>query len=188
MPGRDIISWCKLITGYAQNGFVEKALEVFREMQLTCVKPNSTTCASILPACAKMGGLEQGYAQNGFVEKALENSQANAIERCKARLRNLCSHPPSPRKNGGFGARICTEWVVEGCSQNIFLMKHSGTHPDHRSFTCVLFACSHAGEREENAANSCGTDIVDRHERERQGWGRTEKKNAERSGNRRRLG
>ncbi|XP_057840102.1 pentatricopeptide repeat-containing protein At1g15510, chloroplastic [Cryptomeria japonica] len=57
---RDVISWTAMIAGYAQNGLVEKALETFRQMELAGVKPNSTTFASILPACAKMGALEQG--------------------------------------------------------------------------------------------------------------------------------
>jgi len=47
--------------GYAQNGFVEKALETFKQMQLAGVKPNSITFVSILPACAKMGGFGIGY-------------------------------------------------------------------------------------------------------------------------------
>ncbi|XP_057837437.2 pentatricopeptide repeat-containing protein At2g13600 isoform X2 [Cryptomeria japonica] len=72
MAQKDVISWNAMIVGYVQNGFVEKALEIFKETQLAGVNPDSTTFASILPACAKMGALEQGYAQNGFVEKALE--------------------------------------------------------------------------------------------------------------------
>lgn len=49
-----------MVAGYSQNGFVEKALETFKEMQLAGVKPDSTTFASVLPACAQMGTLEQG--------------------------------------------------------------------------------------------------------------------------------
>ncbi|XP_059065148.1 pentatricopeptide repeat-containing protein At5g66520 isoform X2 [Cryptomeria japonica] len=52
--------WLFKCYGFVQNGFVEKALETFKRMQLVGVKPNSTTFASILTACAKMGALEQG--------------------------------------------------------------------------------------------------------------------------------
>ena len=48
-----------MIAGYAQNGFVEKALETLKQTQVV-VKPNSTTFASILPARDKMRTLEQG--------------------------------------------------------------------------------------------------------------------------------
>ncbi|XP_059075119.1 pentatricopeptide repeat-containing protein At2g20540-like [Cryptomeria japonica] len=59
MPQRDVISWTAMVAGYAQHGFVEKALETFKQMRLAGVKPDSTTFVSILPACAKMGALEQ---------------------------------------------------------------------------------------------------------------------------------
>ncbi|KAH9288085.1 hypothetical protein KI387_032202, partial [Taxus chinensis] len=53
--------------------FVEKTLQTFNQMQLAGVKPDSTTFASILPVCAKMGTLQQGYAQNGLFEKTLDS-------------------------------------------------------------------------------------------------------------------
>ncbi|KAH9306188.1 hypothetical protein KI387_010592, partial [Taxus chinensis] len=60
MPLPDVVSWTVMIAGYTQNGLVEKALETFKKMQVAGVKSNSTTFISILPACAKMGALEQG--------------------------------------------------------------------------------------------------------------------------------
>lgn len=60
MPARNVVSWTATIAGYAQNGFVEKALDTFKQMKLEGIKPNSTTFASILSACAKMEALEQG--------------------------------------------------------------------------------------------------------------------------------
>ncbi|XP_057834759.2 pentatricopeptide repeat-containing protein At2g03880, mitochondrial [Cryptomeria japonica] len=72
MPERDVISWNAMIRGYAQNGFNEKALKTFKQMQLANAKPDSTTFASILPACAKMGTVEHGYAQNGYCKDALK--------------------------------------------------------------------------------------------------------------------
>ncbi|XP_057862771.2 putative pentatricopeptide repeat-containing protein At3g23330 [Cryptomeria japonica] len=60
MPHRNVDSLTVMIAGYAQNGFVQKALETFKQMQLAGVKPDSTTFSSLFPTCAKMGGLEQG--------------------------------------------------------------------------------------------------------------------------------
>ncbi|KAH9309155.1 hypothetical protein KI387_037066, partial [Taxus chinensis] len=57
---RDVVSWIAIIGGYAQIGLVGNALEIFKQMQVPGVKPNSTNFASILPACAKMGALKQG--------------------------------------------------------------------------------------------------------------------------------
>ncbi|XP_057826485.2 pentatricopeptide repeat-containing protein At1g09410, mitochondrial-like [Cryptomeria japonica] len=60
MPQRNVVSWNAMIAGYAQNGFVEKAFETFKQMQLAGLHPNSTTFASVLPACAKIRALDQG--------------------------------------------------------------------------------------------------------------------------------
>ncbi|KAH9293983.1 hypothetical protein KI387_040810 [Taxus chinensis] len=60
MPQQDVVSWTAMIVGYAQNGLVNKALELLKQMESTGVKPDSSTFASILPACAKIGALEQG--------------------------------------------------------------------------------------------------------------------------------
>ncbi|XP_059073199.1 pentatricopeptide repeat-containing protein At1g08070, chloroplastic-like [Cryptomeria japonica] len=57
IPHRNAFLWTAMIAGYAHNGFAEKALETFKQMQLDGIKPDTTTFASILPACAKMGAL-----------------------------------------------------------------------------------------------------------------------------------
>ncbi|KAH9323337.1 hypothetical protein KI387_017976, partial [Taxus chinensis] len=59
MPQPYVVSWNAVIGGYAQNGLVEEALEIFKQMQLAGVKPTAATFGTILPACAKMGTLEQ---------------------------------------------------------------------------------------------------------------------------------
>ena len=66
-----------MIAGYAQNGFFEKALQTFKQMQLSDVKPDSATFASILRACATMGALEEGMdihqsvVENGFASNII---------------------------------------------------------------------------------------------------------------------
>lgn len=53
-------------------GFLKKAPNTFKQMQLSKVKPNFATFVSILAACATMGALEEGMdihqrvVENGF--------------------------------------------------------------------------------------------------------------------------
>ncbi|XP_057862797.2 putative pentatricopeptide repeat-containing protein At3g23330 [Cryptomeria japonica] len=156
MPQKDVVSWTAMIAGYAQNGFVEKALETYKQMQSKGVKPDSTTFASILPACAKLGALEQGMKihqsiiESSFLsDLVIANALIDMYSKCGSihKARQLFDKMPK---------RDVISWnaIVAGYAQNglwkdafkIFeLMKHSGTYPDHGSFTCVLFACSHAG-------------------------------------------
>ncbi|XP_057873045.2 pentatricopeptide repeat-containing protein At3g24000, mitochondrial-like [Cryptomeria japonica] len=163
MPRRNVISWNAMIAGYAQNGSVEKALETFKQMQLAGVKPNSTTFASILPACAKMGALEQGMdihqsimEGGGLSDIIVGNALVDMYAKCGSihRARELFDKIPQ---------RNVISWnaMIAGYAQNGFckdalklfeLMKHSGTYPDIVSFACVLCACSHAGLADEGCS------------------------------------
>ncbi|XP_071924476.1 pentatricopeptide repeat-containing protein At1g19720 isoform X2 [Coffea arabica] len=51
---QDTASWNALIAGYLLTGNKDKALGIFRQMQSLCVKPNSFTILSILPACSNL--------------------------------------------------------------------------------------------------------------------------------------
>jgi pentatricopeptide repeat protein len=61
-----------VIAGYVRHGFAEDALNLFYQMQQNNIQPDQFTFASVLPACAKLGALEQGMAihdeitRNGF--------------------------------------------------------------------------------------------------------------------------
>ncbi|XP_057813621.2 pentatricopeptide repeat-containing protein At2g13600 isoform X2 [Cryptomeria japonica] len=156
MHQRDVVAWNAMIAGYAQNGFTEKVLETFKQMQLAGVKPVSSTFSSILAACGKSGALEQGMGihqsiiENGFwshvvILSGLVDMYAKCGNIHKAR--ELFDRMPQ---------RDVISWnaMIAGYAQNGFckdalklfeLMKHSGTNPDHVTFVCVLLACTHAG-------------------------------------------
>eukprot|EP01018_Ginkgo_biloba_P026248 Gb_03927 [translate_table: standard] len=57
MPEQNVVSWNVMIAGYAHNGYFNEALKLFQQMQLTGVKPNSDTFASVLQACASLASL-----------------------------------------------------------------------------------------------------------------------------------
>ncbi|KAF1002784.1 pentatricopeptide repeat-containing protein At3g53360, mitochondrial [Apium graveolens] len=57
----DVISWSSLIVGYAQFGYGEEALHLFREMKSSGVQPNRVTFVGVLTACSHIGLLEEGW-------------------------------------------------------------------------------------------------------------------------------
>lgn len=57
MNDADTISWNLMIVRYAQNIFIRKALETFKQMQLSDLKPKSVIFARILPTYDTMGAL-----------------------------------------------------------------------------------------------------------------------------------
>ncbi|XP_059069664.1 pentatricopeptide repeat-containing protein At1g11290, chloroplastic-like isoform X1 [Cryptomeria japonica] len=163
MPQRDVISWTAMIAGYAQNGFVEKALETFKQMQLAGVEPDSTTFASILPACAKIGALEQGmYIHQNIKDRRILSDVivATALVDMYAKCGSIDkAHALFDR----MPERDVISWnaMIAGYAQNGFYkdafkmfesMQHSGINPNIVSFACVLCACSHAGLVDEGCA------------------------------------
>ncbi|XP_057843541.2 putative pentatricopeptide repeat-containing protein At3g23330 [Cryptomeria japonica] len=156
LPQRDVVSWTAIIGGYAQNGLVDEALKFFKKMQLVDVRPNSSTFASILPACAKFGVFEQGMeihqktTEHGFLsDSVIVTALVDMYAKCgrirKARQLFDKTHHPNV---SAWNAMIAG-YAMHGYSNNALklfeLMNNSGTSPDHVSFICILFACSHAG-------------------------------------------
>lgn len=71
MELRDRVSYNSLISGLAQSGFSDKALNLFQNMQkMDFLKPDSVTVASILGACSLTGDISGGKQLHSFVLKA----------------------------------------------------------------------------------------------------------------------
>ncbi|KAL5729744.1 thymidine kinase [Ranunculus cassubicifolius] len=57
---RNVVTWTSLISGYGQNGQVEKVLEFFHKMILEGFKPNYVTFLAVLSACSHAGLVSEG--------------------------------------------------------------------------------------------------------------------------------
>ncbi|XP_057825407.1 pentatricopeptide repeat-containing protein At3g24000, mitochondrial-like isoform X2 [Cryptomeria japonica] len=168
MPQPNVVSWTAIIAGYAQNefaeraleiiilsacaklaafeqgyvqnGLVNKAVEVYKQMQLASVMPDEATFASILPACAKLGALEQGkefhqrIIKNGILWNLVTNALIYMYAKCGTmyKARQLFD-------NMSQSDVVSWNAMIEGYAMNGYtedalklfeLMKHSGTKPD----------------------------------------------------------
>ncbi|XP_059077386.1 pentatricopeptide repeat-containing protein At3g09040, mitochondrial-like [Cryptomeria japonica] len=156
MAEKNVVSWTAMIAGYAQNGFVERALEIFKQMRVAGVNPDSTTFVSILPACAKMGALEQGMdIHQNIMERGLlsnvvvANALVDMYAKCGSINRARELFEKMSQKNVVSWNALISGYAQNGLCKDALelfeLMKQSGTCPDCVSFVCVLLACSHAG-------------------------------------------
>ncbi|XP_052199200.1 putative pentatricopeptide repeat-containing protein At1g68930 [Diospyros lotus] len=92
MVDKNAVSWNLIISGYLKNGQPEKCIDLFREMQLSGLKPDEVTVSSVLGAFFQGGYIYEarkifseleekdevcwttmivGYAQSGQEEEAL---------------------------------------------------------------------------------------------------------------------
>ncbi|CAN4126710.1 unnamed protein product [Withania somnifera] len=60
METKDIVSWNVLISGYAMYGEASYAIEMFKKMEQTEIKPNELTFLAVLSGCAHAGLVEEG--------------------------------------------------------------------------------------------------------------------------------
>ncbi|XP_057854693.2 pentatricopeptide repeat-containing protein At2g13600 isoform X2 [Cryptomeria japonica] len=156
MPQRNVVSWTAMISGCAQNGLFEMALETFKNMQLAGVNPDAATFASVFPACAKMEYLEQGiefhqrvmkcgFLSNVVVGNALINMYAKCGSIQKARkFFDTMSQQDVVSFNGmiaGYAQNGHFEKALELFRQ----MPQTGVQPDRLTFVNILLACGKMG-------------------------------------------
>lgn len=69
-PFPNVVSWTAAVTGLVQNGLTFEALDLFRELLRSSVKPNSMTFTSLFKACIEIGNFRMGMIVSGLVVKA----------------------------------------------------------------------------------------------------------------------
>ncbi|KAI3889639.1 hypothetical protein MKX03_007661 [Papaver bracteatum] len=80
MDERNSYSWNSLIEGYEQNDEPERALQIFRLMQVSGIKPDHFSLTSTISACRKLSNIKNGKELHGFVVR--NNLESQGILRC----------------------------------------------------------------------------------------------------------
>ncbi|KAH6820363.1 Tetratricopeptide repeat superfamily protein [Perilla frutescens var. hirtella] len=86
----DLVTWNSMIGGYVQNGFMNEALDLFRRLMYSDVKPDSVTFASLLPLVPELGNLNLGkqihcyIVRNGVcLDLFLKNALIDVYFKCR---------------------------------------------------------------------------------------------------------
>ncbi|KAK9914346.1 hypothetical protein M0R45_038130 [Rubus argutus] len=69
MPGRDVVSWTGMLSGYVRNGCHDEALDFFDSMIVYGQCPNEYTLSSVLRSCSFLGELDHGTRVQTYVIK-----------------------------------------------------------------------------------------------------------------------
>lgn len=81
-PGKDVVSWNALISGYTRSGYSHDAFELFVEMRRRGFDPSQRTVVSLIPSCGSRQLFVQGKCIHAIGIKAgldLESQVKNAL-------------------------------------------------------------------------------------------------------------
>ena len=160
LPERDVVSCTAIISGYAQLGLDEEALELFRRLQMEGMSSNYVTYASVLTALSGLAALDHGKQVHNHVLRSelpsyvvLQNSLIDMYSKCG-------SLTYSRRIFDGMPERTVISWnaMLVGYSKHgmgsqvveLFelMREENKVKPDRVTILAVISGCSHGGMEE----------------------------------------
>ncbi|KAA8532563.1 hypothetical protein F0562_032621 [Nyssa sinensis] len=156
MVEKDLVAWNALISAYTHNGYATKALQLFQQMGVGGIRPNSVTVVNALSACSHLGCLEIGEKIYEFTRKDGINSntivdnarldmyvKCGSIDMARNLFDNMCN------RNVISWSTMIGGYAMNGESEKalalLSTMQNEGVQPNYVTFLGVLSACSHAG-------------------------------------------
>ncbi|GJY58696.1 putative pentatricopeptide repeat-containing protein [Tanacetum coccineum] len=159
LPERDIVSWTAIISGYAQLGLDEDALELFRRLLREGMVSNYVTFASVLTAVSGLAAYEMGKQIHGHVLRSelpfyvvLQNSLIDMYTKCGQLIyARRVFDKMSERTVISWNAML-VGYSKHGMAKEVtklfeLMRKENQVKPDKVTFLAILSGCSH-GEME----------------------------------------
>nr|XP_010926234.1 pentatricopeptide repeat-containing protein At4g19191, mitochondrial [Elaeis guineensis] len=156
MSERTPVSWTALISGYAENGYTDEAMDLFHAMEAAGERPDAVTVVAVLSACSQMGALDLGRSMNRY---AIANGFEGTVLVCNALIDMYAkcgSLGEARRLFDVMHRRTIVSWtaMIMGYAINgdftealdlFSQMVKSGLKPNHVTLLAVLQACAHGG-------------------------------------------
>lgn len=165
LPERDVVSCTAIISGYAQKGLDEEALDLFRQLYSEGMQCNHVTFTTLVTALSGLASLDYGKQVHALILRkelpffvALQNSLIDMYSKCGKLLY-------SRRVFDNMLERSVVSWnaMLMGYGRHglghevisLFKDLHKEVKPDSVTLLAVLSGCSHGGLVDE------GLDIFD---------------------------
>ncbi|KAK1281002.1 putative pentatricopeptide repeat-containing protein [Acorus gramineus] len=156
MKVQDLVSWSAIITGYAQEGSIKEAFDLFSWMRREGTRPNEFTLSVLLSVCAYMAMLEQGKQVHAYVlsvglehELMIGSALINMYSKCGCieeasnifHMMNVEDTVSWTTMINGYAEHGYNKEAIDLFEKMLTV----GLKPDHVTFIGVLNACSHVG-------------------------------------------
>ncbi|KAH9327221.1 hypothetical protein KI387_007399 [Taxus chinensis] len=147
------VSWTAMLSGYAQNGYEEDAINLFCEMQWSGEKSNHFTFGTVLQACASMGFIKQAREIHGHTVRigfeyhvTVRNALVSVYAKCGF-IKDACKvFDESTHRNivswnsmiAGYGHHGDGEKALKLFCE----MQQAGMKPDDFTLASILSTCA----------------------------------------------
>ncbi|KAF3431440.1 hypothetical protein FNV43_RR26171 [Rhamnella rubrinervis] len=153
---KDVVLWNCLIDKYAKIGLVEEAVALLRLVKVEGLKPNSSTLAGLLSACAASGAVSVGRCINDYIEEeelvldvVLGTALVDMYAKCGLLEKAIDIFERLVCKDVKSWTAMISGFGVHGQAENAIRlfckMEEKGYRPNEVTFLAVLSACSHGG-------------------------------------------
>ncbi|KAF8409335.1 hypothetical protein HHK36_005410 [Tetracentron sinense] len=158
---KNVISWTAIIVGYAQEGSLQEAMDLFRQFRETGIRVDGFVLSSIMSICADFALVEQGKQVHSYTIKipsGLDTSVSNSVVdmylKCGLTEEAERYFEEMPVKNVVSWTVMITGYGKHGYGKNAIhlfnKMQSQNIVPDEVTYLAVLSACSHTGLIEES--------------------------------------
>ncbi|CAI0540734.1 unnamed protein product [Linum tenue] len=155
---KTVFVWTSMISAYQNAGRPADAIELFKRLLQTSVKPDEATLAIILSACADTGTLSLGeeieeyITTNGLqLDRQVQTSlihmfcKCGSIEKARTVFDSI-----SEKKDLAAWSSMINGYAIHGMGNEALSLFHDmqnteGIVPDSLTYTSILLACSHSG-------------------------------------------
>ncbi|GMH29374.1 hypothetical protein Nepgr_031217 [Nepenthes gracilis] len=157
LPERDVVSCTAIISGYAQLGLDEEAIELFRKLQNEGMTSNYVTFASLLTALSGLAALDQGKQVHSYVLRCqlpsyvvLQNSMIDMYAKCGNLTYARKVFDEMPVRTVISWNAMLVGYTKHGMGTDVvklfkLMREENKVQPDSVTFLAVLSGCSHGG-------------------------------------------
>uniref|UniRef100_A0A1D1Z7A7 Pentatricopeptide repeat-containing protein At3g09040, mitochondrial n=1 Tax=Anthurium amnicola TaxID=1678845 RepID=A0A1D1Z7A7_9ARAE len=154
---KNVILWTAIISGHAQNGYCEDAISLFWKMHGYNVRPDQSTFASVLGACAYLASSKDGKVVHSLIVRTGFDSDehtGSALVDMYSKCGDICASLRVFNEMKNKKGIISWNSLIVGLAKNGFAeealaffhqMQELNILPDDITILGVLTACSHAG-------------------------------------------
>ncbi|WOK93063.1 hypothetical protein Cni_G01756 [Canna indica] len=157
---RNDVSWNSMISGYIQNGLMQKAMDFVWFMIHSGFKMDCFTFATVLSACASVAALERGMELHAFgirshseIDVVVGSALVDMYAKCgRIDYASKVFESMNVRNEFSWNSMIsgyARHGIADEALRLFKEMQSWGQCPDLVTFVGILSACSHAGLVEE---------------------------------------